>query len=56
MLNVKQESCEFQFYIFWFEPTENQNLVYWISNRRCIPSITDRLNDHISGKSLPHIC
>ena len=24
MLIVKKESCEYQFYIFWLDPTENR--------------------------------
>ena len=28
MLNVKQRSCEYQFYSHWFDPTRNQTRVY----------------------------
>ena len=44
MLNVKQESCENQFfYSFWFGPIGNRTRVYRFSSRRSIHSTTDRL-------------
>ena len=37
MLSIKQESCEYQFYSHWFDPTRNQTQVYSSRNIRSTP-------------------
>ena len=46
MLNVKQESCEYQFLKSLVDPTGNRTRVYRFSSRRSIHSTTDRFNNH----------
>ena len=42
MLNVKQESCKYQFLQSLVDPTGNRTRVYRFSSRRSIHSTTDR--------------
>ena len=47
LLNVKQESCDYQFNSLWYYPTENRTRVYRFSSRSSIHSTTARLKNQI---------
>ena len=48
--NIKQVSCEYQFYSLWFDLTENRIRVDRFSSRRSIHSTTDRSNEEVKDE------